>query len=55
MRQILETDRLRKVAIEVFTEMGLFEFLESLGFQRPAPQTSQLKLVKTPPNPRPAP
>ena len=54
MRQILETDRLKRVAIEVFKEMGVFEFLERLGFQQPAPQPSQLKLVKTPPNPRPA-
>ncbi len=45
MRQILETDRFRKVAIEVLEEVGLFEFLKKLGFQRPAPQPSQLKLV----------
>ena len=50
LRQILETDRLKRVALEVFKEMGVFDFLETLGWKSPEPQPPQLKLVKSPPN-----
>ena len=52
IRQVLETDRLKQVALEVFEEMGVFDFLRTLGFQLPEPQPPQLKLVKSPPNDR---
>jgi len=48
MRQILEKDRIRQVVLEVFKEMGVFDFLETLGWKSPEPQPPQLKLVKSP-------
>lgn len=46
LRQVLETDRLKHVALEVFKDMGVFDFLERLGFQPPEPQPPQLRLIK---------
>lgn len=50
LRQVLETERIKQVVLEVFKEMGVFDFLEKLSFQPPEPQPAQLHLVKSPPN-----